>query len=240
MPKTDLLLLPGLLCDRAVFEPVLPALEEHARCLVPEYHDERSLAAMAQRVLRDAPERFALLGHSMGGRVALEVMRAAPQRVACIALLDTGYQARPDDESGAHERAERLALLDVARTQGMRSMGQRWVQRMVHPDRLADAPLIDDILDMIARRSTVDFAAQIQALLARPDASDVLAAIDVPTLVLCGRDDAWSPLARRQDMAARILHSTLAVIEQCGHMCTMEQPHPVAAAVVGWLNAGPA
>ena len=240
MPKTDLLLLPGLLCDRAVFEPVLPVLEEHARCLVPEYHDERSLAAMAQRVLRDAPERFALLGHSMGGRVALEVMRAAPQRVACIALLDTGYQPRPDDESGAHERAERLALLDVARTQGMRSMGQRWVQRMVHPDRLADAPLIDAILDMIARRSTVDFAAQIQALLARPDASDVLAAIDVPTLVLCGRDDAWSPLARHQDMAARIVHSTLAVIEQCGHMCTMEQPHPVAAAVVGWLNAGPA
>jgi len=240
MPKTDLLLLPGLLCDRAVFEPVLPVLEEHARCLVPEYHDERSLAAMAQRVLRDAPERFALLGHSMGGRVALEVMRAAPQRVARIALLDTGYQPRPDDESGAHERAERLALLDVARTQGMRSMGQRWVQRMVHPDRLADAPLIDDILDMIARRSTVDFAAQIQALLARPDASDVLAAIDVPTLVLCGRDDAWSPLARHQDMAARIVHSTLAVIEQCGHMCTMEQPHPVAAAVVGWLNAGPA
>lgn len=240
MPKTDLLLLPGLLCDRAVFEPVLPVLEEHARCLVPEYHDERSLAAMAQRVLRDAPERFALLGHSMGGRVALEVMRAAPQRVARIALLDTGYQPRPDDESGAHERAERLALLDVARTQGMRSMGQRWVQRMVHPDRLADAPLIDAILDMIARRSTVDFAAQIQALLARPDASDVLAAIDVPTLVLCGRDDAWSPLARHQDMAARIVHSTLAVIEQCGHMCTMEQPHPVAAAVVGWLNAGPA
>jgi pimeloyl-ACP methyl ester carboxylesterase len=110
----------------------------------------------------------------------------------------------------------------------------------VHPDRLADAPLIDAILDMIARRSTVDFAAQIQALLARPDASDVLAAIDVPTLVLCGRDDAWSPLARHQDMAARIVHSTLAVIEQCGHMCTMEQPHPVAAAVVGWLNAGPA
>ena len=93
---------------------------------------------------------------------------------------------------------------------------------------------------MIARRSTVELAAQIQALLARPDASDVLAAIDVPTLVLCGRDDAWSPLARHQDMAARILHSTLAVIEQCGHMCTMEQPHPVAAAVVGWLNAGPA
>jgi pimeloyl-ACP methyl ester carboxylesterase len=236
MPKTNLLLLPGLLCDGAAFEPILPALEQHARCLVPEYHDERSLAAMAQRVLRDAPERFALLGHSMGGRVALEVMRAAPQRVDRLALLDTGYQPRPDGEAGARERAERLALLDLARTHGMRAMGQRWVQRMVHPDRLADASLVDAILDMIGRRNSVDFAAQIQALLARPDASDVLAAIDVPALVLCGRDDAWSPLARHEDMVTRIPHAALAVIDRCGHMCTMEQPGAVGAAVVGWLH----
>jgi pimeloyl-ACP methyl ester carboxylesterase len=236
MPDTDLLLLPGLLCDRAVFEPILPALEPHVRCHVPVYHDERSLAAMAHRALRDAPERFALLGHSMGGRVALEILRTSPQRVSRVALLDSGHQARADGDAGARERAERLALLDVARTQGMRAMGRRWVQRMVHPDRLEDAPLIDAILDMIERRNTVDFAAQIQALLARPDAGDVLAAIDIPAMVLCGREDGWSPLPRHEEMAAGIRNAKLVVVEHCGHMCTMERPEAVAAAIVAWLG----
>jgi pimeloyl-ACP methyl ester carboxylesterase len=237
MPKTDLLLLPGLLCDGAVFEPMLPALSAHAQCRVPEYHDERSLAAMADRALRDAPERFALLGHSMGGRVALEILRAAPQRVERVALLDTGYQPRAQGEAGARERAERLALLELARAEGMRAMGWRWLQRMVHPDRLEDGPLIDAILDMVARRNVVEYAAQVQALLARPDARDVLAAIAVPALVLCGQDDAWSPLARHEEMAARIAGAQLAVIERCGHMCTMEQPEAVAESVIAWLES---
>jgi pimeloyl-ACP methyl ester carboxylesterase len=156
--------------------------------------------------------------------------------VTRVALLDTGWQAREEGEAGARERAERLALLELARTQGMRVMGRRWVERMVHADRLDDMPLIDAILDMVERRSTVDFAAQIQALLARPAAREVLAAIEVPALVLCGREDAWSPLARHEDMAARIASAELAVIDHCGHMCTMEQPEAVAAAVVAWLR----
>lgn len=238
MPDADLLLLPGLLCDRAVFDPVLPRLAPHARCRVAVYHDERSLPAMAQRALRDAPERFALLGHSMGGRVALEILRAAPARVTRIALLDTGFHPRAEGETGMRERAERLALLDLARTKGMRAMARRWVERMVHPQRLGDAALIDAILAMFERRNTVDFAAQIQALLARPDATPVLASITVPTLVLCGREDAWSPLARHEEMAARIAGARLAAIGQCGHMSTMEQPEAVAAAAIAWLHAG--
>ncbi|HEY1328436.1 MAG TPA: alpha/beta hydrolase [Casimicrobiaceae bacterium] len=234
---TALVLLPGLLCDRAVFEPMLPALATHAQCHIPHYHDERSLAAMAQRALHGAPERFALLGHSMGGRVALEILRSAPERVERVALLDTGYEPLEEGEAGARERAGRLEMLEVARTQGMRAMGRRWVQRMVHPDRLDDAALIDAILDMVERRNTVEFAAQIQALLTRPDAWSVLAALRVPALVLCGREDGWSPLARHEDMAARIPGARLAVIDRCGHMCTMEQPTMVADAVVAWLFA---
>lgn len=238
MSLPSLLLLPGLMCDQAVFEPLLPALEPHAQCSVPAYHDERSLAAMAQRVLARAPERFALLGHSMGGRVALEIMRTARERVERIALLDTGYLPRAEGASGAAERSGRLELLELARAKGMRAMAQRWVQRMVHPDRLNDAILMKAILDMFERRNTVQFAAQIQALLARPSAADVLAATRVPALVLCGREDQWAPVAQHEDMAARIRGARLAVIDHCGHMCTMEQPQAVAAQIVSWLHRG--
>jgi pimeloyl-ACP methyl ester carboxylesterase len=236
MATHPLLLLPGLMCDQAVFEPMLDTLMPHAQCVVPAYHDERSLVAMAHRVLAATPERFALLGHSMGGRVALEVFRAAPERVERIAILDTGYLPRADGAAGMAERAGRLELLEVARAQGMRVMGRQWLQRMVHPDRLNDAPLVDAILDMIERRSTVQFAAQIQALLSRPSAADVLAAIDVPTLVLCGREEQWAPLAQHEDMAARIRGARLAVIDHSGHMSTMERPQAVAAEVVAWLQ----
>jgi pimeloyl-ACP methyl ester carboxylesterase len=236
MATRPLLLLPGLMCDQAVFAPMLDMLAPHAQCVVPAYHDERSLAAMAQRVLAAGPERFALLGHSMGGRVALEAFRAAPARVERIAILDTGYLPRAEGAAGMAERAGRLELLEVARTRGMRAMGGQWVQRMVYSDRLNDTPLIDAILDMFERRTTVQFAAQIQALLSRPSAADVLAAIDVPTLVLCGREEQWAPLAQHEDMASRIRGARLAIIDHCGHMSTMERPQAVAAEVVAWLQ----
>jgi pimeloyl-ACP methyl ester carboxylesterase len=239
MTRATLMLLPGLLCDAAVFEPMLPALASAACCRIRAYHAERTLTTMAARVLADAPPRFALLGHSMGGRVALEVMRAAPGRVERLALLDTGYQARPRDDHGARERDERMALLALARERGMRAMGQRWVQRMVHPGRLDDGALLSTILDMIGRRSADEFAGQIDALLGRPDAREVLQRIDVPTLVLCGRDDGWSPLARHEEIAALVPGSHLAIVEHCGHMCTMEQPSAVARQVLDWLQAPP-
>jgi len=237
MPESTLLLLPGLLCDRAVFEPMVPTLEARARCVVAEYAGEASIEAMAAKALADAPPRFALLGHSMGGRVALEVIRRAPERVERLALLDTGYQPLAAGEAGEREKAQRLALLDIARREGMRAMGLRWVRPMVHPLRLGDRELIDAIVAMIERRTPEQFAAQIDALLARPDATDLLTHIGCPALVLCGRDDAWSTLERHVELHARIAGSRLAVIERCGHMTPMEQPADVATAVVEWLDA---
>src|SRR5204863_9188657 len=110
----NLLLLPGLLCDRAVWAPVLPELGAIAQCDVAEYSAARSLVAMAERILDDAPPTFALAGHSMGGRVALEIVRRAPERVERLALLDTGYRARPGGVAGEQERARRMALLALA------------------------------------------------------------------------------------------------------------------------------
>ena len=161
-----------------------------AECRVVEHGELHSIAAMAEAVLEQAPERFALAGHSMGGRVALEVYRQASGRVLALALLDTGYQARAHGAAGEQEREERYALLEIAKTRGMRAMGAQWVQRMVHPERLSDDTLIEAILAMIERHTPAIFEAQITALLDRPDVSELLKEIACPTLVLCGREDA--------------------------------------------------
>jgi pimeloyl-ACP methyl ester carboxylesterase len=234
---TTLLLLPGLLCDAAAWAPVLPRIGAVATCRVPDYADETRLGAMAERVLATAPATFALAGHSMGGRVALEIVRRAPERVERLALLDTGFRARPEGVAGEQERAGRMALLAIARTQGMRAMARAWVQPMVHPERRNDAALIDAILDMFERRTPAQYAGQIEALLARPDATDVLRGATCPTLVLGGREDDWSPPVQQEEMAALLPGSRLAIIERCGHMAAMEQPAAVGAALVDWLQA---
>ena len=114
-------------------------------------------------------------------------------------------------------------------------MGAEWVKKMVHPDRLSDVPLLDSILTMIALKSADIFAAQTKALLERPDAGPLLGKIHCPTLVLCGRQDAWSGLPRHEEMAERIPNSRLVVIEDCGHMSTMERPEAVTAAMREWF-----
>jgi pimeloyl-ACP methyl ester carboxylesterase len=234
------LLLPGLLCDRAVWAAQLEALIPRVHCIVPDYGELDSLPAMAHSVLAQAPARFALIGHSMGGRVALEIVRTAAARVSALALLDTGYQARAPGAEGAHEARARHAWLEHAAAAGMRAMGRVWVRAMVHPARLEDTALIESILAMLERCRVSVFAAQIRALLGRPDASAVLASIGCPTLLLCGREDRWSPLARHEAMAALIPHSQLIVIEQCGHMSTLEQPAEVSARLSQWLVAATA
>jgi pimeloyl-ACP methyl ester carboxylesterase len=235
--KTTLMLLPGLMCDAAVWAPQVRALSPHAVCVVPAWGATDSLTTMAQQVLDSAPtSTFALAGHSMGGRVALEVMRLAPQRVERLALLDTGTSPLAQGEAGDKEKAGRLALLALARSSGMRTMGTQWATPMVHPSVVGSA-LFETVLDMVERSSPAQFAAQITALLNRPDAAPVLPTITCPTLVLTGREDLWSPPAQHEAIARAIPGAVLRIVEQCGHMCTMEQPEAVNAAFVAWLES---
>jgi pimeloyl-ACP methyl ester carboxylesterase len=234
-PMTTLVLLPGLLCDDTVWthqRAVLPADE----CIVPSFEALDSIGAMAEQVLATvAAPRFSLAGHSMGGRVALEVLRRAPQRVERLALLDTGIDPIAPGADGEREREARMALLAMARREGMRAMGRQWARGMVHPSRLESA-VFTQILDMIERRTPDIFAAQIAALLGRPDAREVLRSLRCDTLLLCGRDDAWSPLARHAQMHSLLPAARLAVIEHCGHMSTMEQPEAVSEVLAQWLR----
>ncbi len=230
-----LMLLPGLNCDAAVWAPQLDHLKGQVRCAIPAWGLRDSLVEMAQQVLQEAPtERFNLAGHSMGGRVALHVMRLAPQRVQRLALLSTGTHPLAQGAAGEKEIQGRMDLLKIAREQGMRAMAQSWARGMVHPDRL-DTPLYEAVLDMLERGSAAQFAAQINALLNRPDATDLLPTIQCPTLVLTGREDSWAGPAQHEAMAAAIPGATLTIVEHCGHMCTMEQPEAISQALAQWL-----
>jgi len=236
MEKSKLVLLPGLMCDRTVWAHQIAALDDLAECTVVDWSDLDSLPAMADHVLQVAPSRFAVAGHSMGGRVAFEVYRQAPERVTHLALFDTNYVPLPPGEAGENEARGRRDLLDLARAQGMRAMSKKWLEGMIPPYRQKDAALVEDIVSMFERKSPEHFEKQMRALLNRPDAEPVLSTIRCPALVLTGMDDAWSPPKRHQEMAAAIPASTLVLVENCGHMSTMERPDEVSRAMREWLK----
>ncbi len=233
--KTSLILVPGLLCDDTVWHQQAAALSGYADIQIADNSECDSLAAMAQAIIDSAPAHFSIAGHSMGGRVALEVLRRVPERIERLALLDTGYHPLPQGEVGERETASRLRMVAMARELGMREMGVVWLQGMVHPERLSDSALVASILDMIERRTPECYAAQTRALLARPDAAPLLQEIRCPTLLLCGQQDSWSPVDRHRRMAAQIPSSQLTIVPECGHMSTMERPQAVSAALQGWL-----
>jgi pimeloyl-ACP methyl ester carboxylesterase len=233
--RHTLVLIPGLLCDATVWVHQRAGLADIADIQVSDHGNRDSLAAMAKAILDNAPPRFAVAGHSMGGRVALEVFRAAPRRVSGIALLDTGYSPLAPGIAGEREVAGRLTLLETARREGMRVMAREWVQGMVSAARLDERALVDPILDMFESKSVEIYAAQTRALINRPDARPVLNMIRCPTMVLCGREDSWAPVQRHLEMSAAIAGSTFVEVQDCGHMCTMERPEGVTAAMRKWF-----
>jgi pimeloyl-ACP methyl ester carboxylesterase len=234
--KTSLILVPGLMCDEVVWAHQTDALSGIADVQIATNGARDSLVAMAEAIIAQAPPRFALAGHSMGGRVALEVIRRVPERVIALALLDTGHQPLAAGEAGEREVAGRLALVEKAGRKGMRAMGWEWLQGMVYPSRLTDAIVVNAILDMIERKTPELFAAQTRALINRPDATPVLGKVRCPTLVLCGQDDLWSPPRRHEEIRDMIPGSTLTVVPYCGHMSTMERPAAVSEAFRAWLE----
>jgi pimeloyl-ACP methyl ester carboxylesterase len=231
-----LVLLPGLLCDQAVWQGQIDALSDIAACICPDWGRLDSILAMAERVLRVAPPEFSLAGHSMGGRVAFQVVRLAPQRVKRLALFNTGADPKPAGEAGVQEETKRRALLDLARRQGMGALAMQWLPPMLKPGRMADKPLVDSIVSMLERKTPTIYEMQMLALLGRPDARPVLPNIACPTLLLSGEQDTWSPPARHAEMAAVIPNSRLVIVPDSGHMAPMEQPAAVAAAMRDWLQ----
>ena len=236
MNTLPLVLVPGLMCDHTVWEPLLPFMGASQTCQMIDHQSANSLSRMAEQLLEVSPPKFVMAGHSMGGRVALEVLRMAPDRVAGVALMDTGYLAKLDGAAGELEVSKRLVLLEISQSKGIRAMAQEWVKGMVHPSRLVDKALIETILKMFETKNSDIFARQLLALIFRKDATDVLKSINVPTLILCGRQDAWSPPSQHEEMLQYVPHAAMSVIEEAGHMSTMEKPQAVAEAMNRWLS----
>ncbi len=235
MTNLPLLWVPGLMCDHAVWEPLLPRLADQRACIMVNHGSADSLSQMARQMLDSAPPEMLLAGHSMGARVVLEALRQAPERIRGVALLDTGFLPKASGAAGEEESRKRFALLQVAREQGVGVMAREWVKGMVHPARLQDDELIERIISMFERKTADIFECQIQSLLGRPDGSDVLRHITVPTLLMCGRQDTWSPVTQHQAMQALAPTAELDVIEEAGHMAPMEQPEAVAQSLERWL-----
>lgn len=189
-----------------------------------------TMAGLADAVLATTTGPFALAGLSMGGYVAFEVLRRAPGRVERLALLDTS--ARPDD---AAKHDERLAVLALAAGDFAGAL-ERLVPYWVNPDRPLDPALAAELLAMADRVGPEAFVRQERALLGRPDSRPTLASIACPTLVLCGRQDLRTPPDRSAEIAAGVRGAELVIIEDCGHVATLEQPDAVTNALRAWLR----
>lgn len=230
--RETVVLVPGLLCDAAVWAHQVEALSQSYHVIVPDLSRQDSIASMASDILADAPERFSIAGHSMGARVALEVFAQAPGRVERLALLDTGVH--PVDES---EAAARQRLLDVSARNGMRALADIWLPPMVSDGRLDSDPYLKERLHaMVERMSPQIHRAQITALLGRPDAGAQLDVIACPVLIGVGERDRWSPPEQHRDIAAAIPHARFIVFPGSGHMAPMEAPAAVSDALLEWMQ----
>jgi len=234
VPKLGLVLIPGLLCDALLWKEQIEALGGQIKCWVPDHTRSDTMAGVAADVLREAPfERFALAGLSMGGYVALEVMRQASHRVDQLALLDTS--ARADTPQQLEKRRGLIALARRGRFIGVT---QGLLPLFIHRSRLADEKLVTTVKKMARNIGRDAFVRQEEAIMSRVDSLPLLPTIACPTLVLCGRHDAVAPLDRHEEMAKGIPGATLVVIEECGHLSTLERPAEVTGALRTWLSAG--
>jgi pimeloyl-ACP methyl ester carboxylesterase len=230
--STDLLLLPGMMCDETLWAPQIAALQGSVRIATASIAGEDSIEAIASRLLEQAAPRFALAGLSMGGIVAFEMWRQAPQRIERLALLDTNFRADP---------LERRAMRDRQMAQVAAGELEEVMREELKPNYLADChsdnlKLLAEVLGMGLRLGETAFTSQSLALRNRPDSSATLATISCPTLVLCGAEDRLCSPELHSEMAGRIAGAELTIINECGHLSTLEQPQAVNRALSRWLT----
>lgn len=231
MPRSPLVLLPGLLNTRRLWRHQVEALQDIADIIIPELWHHDSMGAIADSVLAQAPTGFALCGFSMGGYVAFEIFRRAPERVERLALIDT--QAAPDAPEAARRRRAFIEQTRIGRFHGVHPA---LLPQIVHPSRLKDPEVAQPIFEMAQEIGGEGFVREQTAILGRADSRPLLVEIEVPTVVMVGRQDQPTPVPRAQEMAADIANARLVVFEQCGHMAPLEKPAEVSAVLRRWLT----
>jgi pimeloyl-ACP methyl ester carboxylesterase len=227
-----ILLVPGLVSSPRIFHPVLPALWRLGPVTVANHIRDDNMGAIARRILAEAPPRFALAGHSMGGYIAFEIMRQAAERVAKLALINT--QARPDT---AEATARRQGQISRAGSGEYRAVLDELFPGLVHPSRQGDAALRQLVHDMGDDVGPEGFVRQQMAVIGRPDSRPSLAWIRCPTLVLTGDQDNTIPNALSMEMASGIPGAKLVVLPNCGHLPQVEQTQATIDALTEWLRS---
>lgn len=222
------LLIPGLVSDGFVWAGVQAALRDTLPTVVADLTTQTSIPQMAADLLAQQAGRLILIGHSMGGRVALEMARMAPGRVAGLALLNTGMHPKRDGED-----AKRQAMIDLAHRQGMAALAAAWLPGMMNGE--PDPKLVAELTKMVCRMTPDIHERQLRALLSRPDATATLT-YRGPTLLVTGRQDVWSPIAQHQDIARLCPQARLEIIENAGHFAPVEQSEIVAKLVADWAG----
>jgi pimeloyl-ACP methyl ester carboxylesterase len=228
--KPHLVFVPGLLCTGRLFAPQIAALDPVADIRVADHTGFASLTEIARAVLTNAAERFALAGLSMGGYIAFEILRQAPERVTRLALLDTNARAdRPE------QAAQRRKLIALAERDGIAKVAQLLLPYWVHKDRLDDPALVAILRGMAEAVGVAAFKRQQEAIIGRPDNRPFLAQIRCPTVIVVGAEDAVTPVKVAEEIHAAIAGSRLEVVPDCGHLSTLERPEAVNAALARWL-----
>lgn len=222
-------MLPGLICDASIYAPQTAAFADSRA--VAGYGLRDSLPDMAQMVLDQAPERFDLFGHSMGGRIALEVFRKAPERVRRLALVSTGVHSLREGE-----RAAREALKAIGHEDSYEALVDTWLEPMIAEGNREDPEIVAPLRQMCLAAGQDMFDAQIDALLARPEQESLLPRIDCPVLVMTGSEDGWSGPGQHHAIAEAIPDSELVIVEGAGHMIQLEAPAAVNRAIANWLQ----
>lgn len=232
MPESlPTVLVPGLNCSARLYAGQIPALWGFGPVTVANHTRDDTMEAIAKRVLDDAPPRFALAGLSMGGYVALEIMRRAPERVAKLALLDTNGR---DDSSEAQQK--RRANIALAESGHFAQVIEDVWPALVHPDRRADTVLKQIHVAMCNDVGPEAYVRQQRAILTRADSRPLLPSIRCPALVLVGAEDELPPPLLSEEIAAGISGARLVKVPECGHLSTLERPEAVTQALVEWMS----
>jgi len=228
--KQTLLLLPGLLCTEALWQNQIKALKGVAECIVADLTQYDSMVTLARAALQKAPPQFALAGLSMGGYVAFEIMRQAPERVTKLCLLDTSARADTPEQ-----KERRLSFISMSRAGQFKGVTPRLLPSLVHTSRLKDERLTDVVFGMAGRIGRDGFIRQQTAIMNREDSLPTLANIKCPTQVIVGRQDMLTPPEVMSEIAKGIAGAKYEVIETCGHLSPLEQPDKVSEIMKAWL-----
>jgi pimeloyl-ACP methyl ester carboxylesterase len=229
--KPVVYLLPGLLCDETVWKHQIAVLSPLLETRVPLFRGMNDFRDMARKVLREAPERFSVVGHSMGGRVAMEMMQMVPERIDKFVVMDLGvHPVQPG------ENEKRMTLVHLAEEQGMEALADIWIPPMIARARHGDTVLINEIREMVLRSSPADYRSQIEAALKREDQRGYLSHIRHKALLICGEFDEWSPVGQHEEILRELPDAELAIIPRAGHMVTMEEPEAVNRVLLEWFG----